>query len=206
MIEKIKKVIMGSLIALNLASPLSAVKPYLKSTIYYDSRKSPTINFTGGIAQLPLNTNLFGFIDFYSKFGKDYNTLDQGFGKLTLTTKEKLGPVMEYSKDLGFGNGQTRFGISYQPDIKGFFCNLKALPFTTNGSGTQLSGYAKKSFGKYLVEGFIDYNSDSKKVVSEVQVGKKIANDLSIVVEGRYNGYKKGNEKGIAIGLEKLIK
>lgn len=68
----------------------------------------------------------------------------------------------------------------------------------------QAAVYGGKSWfnGRLTLGGFLDYNVDSKKIVTEWQGGVRVSGFLSLVVEGRYNGFLPEDNAGVGIGLE----
>jgi len=67
----------------------------------------------------------------------------------------------------------------------------------------QLGLYGNTSFRNGItLEGFLDYNFLSEKIVTELQFGKRITQDLYGVVEARYNGFRIEDPFSLGIGLE----
>ena len=80
---------------------------------------------------------------------------------------------------------------------------LKFYPAST-GHGMQAGLYGNAVFrnGDITVDGFMDYNFEPRKVVADLQIGKRIDDDLYAVIEGRYNGFMPKDNFGVGIGLE----
>jgi hypothetical protein len=72
----------------------------------------------------------------------------------------------------------------------------------------QVAVYGRKEFkeGDIYIGGFFDYNFKPNKIVTEVQTGKRIADGLYFIVEGRYNGFLPEEKIGVGIGLEYQFK
>ncbi len=191
----------------------SAADWWGKTAAYYDTRGKPTVSLTGGASNLPLGADFFGFVDAIGGT-EDKTKLDAVYGEFKLSKKLSLdvgaiGPSVEYNRDFLQPRGVSRAGITFEPNLSRFctngFFGVTFYPFATHADGMQVVLYGGKSFkeGKYYVEGFFDYNFRPENVVSEVQLGRRLGKKWYAVVEGRHNGFIKGNEWGVGLGLEK---
>ena len=176
---------------------------------YYDTRGKPTATVTASAKDLPLGMKFFSFADIETAKG-DLDNLRNPYMEARLARREDitgLGPAIEYNHDFNFPKGTTRLGLIYEPDLSGittdFFLGTKFFPVSTNNRGMQLGLYGRKGFneGDIYLEGFFDYNFEPNRIVSELQIGKRIFGELYFVVEGRYSGFLEG-DIGLGIGLE----
>jgi len=182
-------------------------KPFVKADAYYDTRGKPTSSLVANISDLPLGTNFFGFADFErdpvnGDIKPPYSEM-----KISKKLENGLGVALEYDRDFNVPEGIVRKGFIYEPDVSKFikdaFIGINFYPLSNPDKGSQIGVYGKKDFNNkdMYVEGFLDYDFDTNKVVSEVQFGKKLKDKLYGVIEGRYNGYSDENF-GVGIGLE----
>ncbi len=201
------------------------VKPWGRVSAYYDTRGMPTASLTGGALDLPLGAQSFGFMDIKTEKNHPDN-LQNPYMEINLARKVSLGnlgnrigkmfersigPIIEYNRDFNLPKGITRAGLVFEPDISQFandtLVGINLYPIATENAGPQVVFYGTKGFNdrSWYVDGFFDYNFDPKKVVCEIQVGKRIYGDLNAIVEGRHNGFFE-EQWGIGIGLEFVLK
>ena len=208
LMQKIKNAILCLTLAATIAGCTTA-KQSGSVSAYYDSRGKQTATVTGCAYDLPLDTKLFGFVEIETE-KQNQDNLKKPYTELRLSKKAKngLGVAAEYNKDFSLPDETTRLGLVYEPDLSDIVSStnigLKFYPVSSNNKGMQLGLYGKKSFnqGNIYVGGFLDYNFKPNKIVSEIQLGKRIADNLYFVVEGRYSGFIEKNNLGIAAGLE----
>lgn len=204
--KNIKNSILG-LIAGALLSGCAASKPFVSVAAYQDTRGMPTATIEAKASNLPFDTSLYSFMDIETE--KENDKLKRPYGEIRLSKKaeNELGIAVEYNRDFVLPKGITRLGAVYEPNLgkisKNLFLGVKYFPASTDNHGSQLGLYGKKIFNKgdFYIGGYWDYNFKPDKVVTDIQFGKRIKDNLYFVVEGRYNGFKKEKE-GIGIGLE----
>lgn len=223
----LKDTLMGIILASGIVvgAGCANAKPWGKTSGYYDSRGMPTASLTGGATDLPLGTQTFGFIDVatdkkeldnvqdpYMEISLAKKVILEGFGEGVGKVFEKsVGPIVEYNRDFAQPRGITRLGLVFEPDVSQFaddtLVGINLYPVATEDAGSQIVLYGSKQFnkGNWYIEGFFDYNTTPKKVVSEVQLGKRIWGNLNAVVEARHNGFL-DEQYGVGIGLEFLLK
>ncbi len=213
--NKLRKIITASMIG--LASFIPFKQAYAKAdgkascwgrvSGYIDSRANYNVVFTGGASGLPFGMNLFGFAD--AETEKHHSSwLKKPYTEVSLAKKTEngLGAAIEHNRDFNFDKGVTRVGLVYEPSLlKAGVTGLKFYPLSTNNNGVQAVLYGSKRFNKgdIVVDGFFDYNFKPRKIVTEIQVGKRLNEGVYGVVEWRYNGFKdKGERMGAGVGLE----
>ena len=214
--NKLRRIIIASMIGLASIIPFKQVQAkvggYGKFAGYYDNRDKPTATFTCGAYGLPLGSEFFGFVEMETE--KDnLDNLKRPYTEACLSRKAKngFGIAVEHDKDfvpLPSGitlPGVTRLGGMYEFKNKSnelFGC--KFYPAATQNNGMQVVLYGNKKFNKedIVVDGFLDYNFKPGKIVTELQVGKRVKDTLYGVVEGRYSGFKAKEKTGVAAGLE----
>lgn len=212
LLEKIKNFVIGAELAAILtgcATTHTNPKPFGKIAGYYDTRGKQTATLTIGASDLPLDTKFFSFMDVATE--KDsLDNLTPPYGEFRLSKKSDigLGAAVEYNRDFSKSNGITRLGLVYEPNIKDVlentFLGLKFYPASTDDHGTQLGLYGNTSFrdGDITLDGYLDYNFTPKKIVIDLQFGKRIKGNLYGVLEARYNGFMEKDSFGLGIGLE----
>jgi hypothetical protein len=206
---KIKNIIF-SLLASVILSGCASSKHFVSVEGYRDTRGMNTATLSGGASNLPLGASLFGFIDVETeKQNKD--NLKRPYGEIRLSKKAEngLGISAEYNRNFALPKGTTRLGFVCEPKLsklcKDLFLGVKYFPTSSGNHGSQLGIYGKKTFNKgdFYIGGYWDYNFKPDKIVSDIQFGKRIKDNIYFIVEGRYNDFKnKKNKKGIGMGLE----
>lgn len=210
--EKIKNFAIGTILAAALtgcATTHTNPKPFGKIAGYYDTRGKPTATLTVGASDLPLGTKFFSFLDVTIEEGNP-DKITPPYGEFRLSKKSDigLGVAAEYNRDFSKSDGITRVGLIYEPNLKDVldntFLGLKFYPTSTHDHGMQLGLYGNTSFrdGDITLDGYLDYNFKPKKTVFDLQLGKRIKDNLYGVVEVRYNEFMKEDSFGLGIGLE----
>lgn len=207
--NKAKNFVAGLLVTASLAGNIKAANINGDVDIYHDIRGYPTLTINIYGSELPGKTNFFGFVD---SFGSRKNPLkwsSYGEFKLSRNFWNELGAAVEYDRDSSVDYGITRAGISFEPklSIKDYSFGLTFYPFASHNDKMQLVLYGEKRFrkGESYVRGFMDLNFKDEGAIpfTEVQVGKRLKDNLYFVVEGRYNGFVKGKDSiGLGVGLE----
>ncbi len=212
LIQKIKTLALGTVLAASIVSNAHAEepKPFGKVAGYYDTRGKPTATLTLGASDLPLETKFFSFMDFATE--KDnLDNLTAPYGEFRLSKKADfgLGIAAEYNRDFSQDEGTTRAGFIFEPNLKKLlpntFLGMKFYPASTYDHGMQLgvSGNAHFFDGDLTLDGFLDYNFKPGAVVTDLQVGYRLKDNLYAVIEGRYNGFlPKDQQLGVGLGLE----
>ena len=211
-LQKIKTLALGTVLTAFIASNAHAEepKPFGKTAGYYDTRAKPTATLTLGASDMPLGTKFFSFMDFATE--KDNpNNLTAPYGEFRFSKKADfgLGVAAEYNRDVSQNEGTTRAGFIFDPDLRTFLPNahlgLKLYPASTHGHGMQLGTSGNVSFleGDLTIDSFLDYNFRPGKVVTDLQVGYRLKDNLYAVIEGRYNGFLPQDQQfGAGPGLE----
>ena len=208
-IKNIRKGILG-LLAVAILSGCTNSKHFVSVEGYRDIRGMNTATLSGGASNLPLETNLFGFIDIETE-KQNQDNLKRPYGEIRLSKKTEngFGVAVEYNRNFALPKGVTRLGFVCEPKLNklcnDLFVGIKYFPASTYNHGSQLGLYGKKTFNKgdFYIGGYWDYNFKPNKIVSDIQFGKRIKDNLYFIVEGRYNGFKdKKNRNGVGIGLE----
>lgn len=216
-----------TLIASMFLAACAQTKPWGRVGAYYDTRGMPTASITGGATDLPLGAQSFGFLDAKTD-KKDLDSLQDPYMEINLARKATLpglgegigkmfersiGPIVEYNRDFSQKRGIVRAGLVFEPDVSQFsqdtLIGINVYPVASEDAGPQIVFYGNKGFNDYTwyVDGFLDYNFDSKKVVSEIQLGRKIWGDLYGIVEARHNGFfEQDDQWGVGVGLEFHLK
>ncbi len=194
----------GTILALALAPKGSTAGEFGRVAGYYDTRGHYNLVLEGGATDLPLGTKLFGYIDAETDEDNPDN-LNKSYAEVRMTKRGEsgLGVAAEYNGE-PFKSGTTRTGITYEPGLpKGSRLGAKFFPFATGDKGMQVGVNGRYDITDDMwVEAFLDYNFKPGKTVTEVQVGKEIKDNLSVVAEGRYNGFKDEDDLGVGIGLD----
>jgi len=202
-----KKAIIGAALATALTG--NAADNWGKASLYYDTLGFPTATLTGGASKLPLGMDFFGFVDFDAN--EKMNDLQAVYGefKLSRNVFKNISLAVEQNQDfLQLDKGITRAGLMYNIPLdrvcKDSFLSATYYPFATESDGAQMVIAGRKEFkkGDMYIEGFLDYNFKPGIAFSQVQVGKRIHKNLYGVLEGRFNGFRLGNEFSAGIGLE----
>lgn len=211
LIQKAGYFAIGTILAIQLVSKAYAQepKPFGKIAGYYDTRGKSTATLTLGATELPLGTKFFSFMDFATE-KENPNNLTAPYSEFRLSKKANtgLGIAAEYNRDFSKPRGVTRVGLIYEPNLKSLldntFLGVKFYPASTHNHGMQVGLHGNKSFNDkdITLEGYLDYNLKPKKVVTDLQLGKKINGNLYGVIEGRYNAFMQENSFGAGIGLE----
>ncbi len=203
---KLARILLATILA--AATTLGQPKPFGKIAAYYDTRGNPTGTLTFGASGLPLGTKFFSFMDLTTEKGNP-DTLAPPYAEYRLSKRSKngLGVAIEYNRDFSQPKGITRAGLSYEPGqdlIGNAFLGIKFYPVATGNHGMQLGIYGNKNLrrGDLTLDGYLDYNFSPKKIVTDLQVGKRIKGGVYGVIEARYNGFLPKNSFGIGIGLE----
>ena len=212
LIKKIKILALGTLFAASIVSNAHAQepKPFGKIAGYYDTRGKSTATLILGASDLPLGTKFLGVMEFATeKDNPDNLTAPYGEFRLSKEAYWGLGVAAEYNRDFSQDKGTTRAGFVFEPNLKELLSNtflgMKFYPASTHDQGIQLGVYGNTSFldGDLTLDGFLDYNSKPGKVVTDLQVGYRLKDNLYAVVEGRYNGFlPKDQQLGAGLGLE----
>ncbi|MBI2564385.1 hypothetical protein HYV79_00140 [Candidatus Woesearchaeota archaeon] len=206
----LKQKIQNILLATTLTfTGCAETKPFGKVASYYDTKGQPTATIAGGATDLPLGTKLFGFADVETE-KENPDNLQNPYIELQLSKKASngLGIATEYNRNFSLEKGITRAGFVYEPNLAEILKNtrigLKFYPTATDNHGMQAGFYGSKSFNKgdITLDTFLDYNIDAKRIVSDLQVGKKLGENFYFVLEGRHNGFKKKDKEGLGIGFE----
>lgn len=209
-INTIRKIITNSLLVATLSGcATQELKPFGKIAAYYDTRGKPTATLIAGASELPLGTKFFGFADVATE-KNNLDNMTRPYAELRLSKKSDvgIGVAAEYNRDFSKPRGTERIGLMYEPDLKKFlpntFVGVKFYPASTNNHGMQAGIYGNSTLfdGEITLDGFFDYNFKPKKMVTELQAGKRIQGNLYGVVEGGYNGFQEKDTVGIGIGLE----
>ena len=201
-------------------------KPWGKAAGYYDTRGMPSASLTGGVNDLPLGADFFGFIDDYSE-ENHWDDVQNPYAEFKLYKKATLGsvdsvlgksvgPAVQYDRDFSLKQGITRLGLTFEPNLSEYIggdslVGANVYPFSSENGGVQLGVYAVDYFFNdlFCYDGFFDYDvnpQDGKpKIVSEIQAGVRIWKNVYGVVEGRYNEYL-DDKFGAGIGLELLLR
>ena len=206
--QKIKKGIL-SLAAAILVTGCANTKNFMSVEGYRDTR-GMNVGTISGSANLPLKTNTFAFIEYETEQGTD--NIKRPYGEIMLSKKAKngLGVAVEYDRNFALPKGTTRTGFVFEPSFlrkldKNLFLGVKYFPSSTDNQGEQLGIYGKKTFsnGDFYVGGYFDYDFKSDAIVTDLQFGKRIKENLHLIVKGRLNEFRaKGDQKGIGVGLE----
>ena len=208
--NKLRQIIIASMIGLASFIPFKQVQAkaggWGKVGGYFDSRTHLNMVFTGGAFGLPYGMSLFGFADAETE-ENHLSWLKKPYVEVSLAKKTEngLGAAIEHNRDFNFNNGVTRVGLVYEPNLlKAGVIGLNFYPLSTNNNGIQVVFYGNRSFrkGDIIFDGFFDYNFKPRKIVIEIQVGKRLDGNLYGVVEGRYNGFKEKGKSGVGVGLE----
>ncbi len=208
-----------------LASCSVQPKPWGKIAGYYDTREMPSASLTGGVNELPLGADFFGFTDIYSE-KEHWDDVQNPYVELKLYRKATLGdvnsvfgksvgPAVQYDRDFSLRRGIARLGLTFEPNLSEFLgsnslAGANVYPISSENGGVQLGVYAVDYFfdDLFCYDGFFDYDvnpQDGKpKIVSEIQGGVRIWKNLYGVVEARYNEYF-DDAFGIGVGLELLL-
>ena len=216
-------VICGSML---LTSCAIQPKPWGKVAGYYDTRRMSSASLTGGVNDLPLGADFFGFADVYSE-EKHLDEVQNSYTELKLYRKATLGdinsvlgksvgPAIQYDRDFSLRRGIARLGLTFEPNLFKYIgsdslVGANVYPFSSEKGGVQLGFYAVDYFFNdfFCYDAFFDYDinpqGEKPKIVSEIQAGVKIWKNLYGVIEGRYNGYL-DDKFGVGIGLELLLK
>ncbi len=203
--KKIKSVVASGVLATTIAiGGCAETRPFGNLRAYHDARWNSDATLIAGASNLPLGAKLFTTTDVKmdgDSIGDPYNET-----RLSKRGSYGFGAAIEYNRDFGKPKGATRLGAIYEPDLSKILDNtkigLKFFPVSTQNKGIQLGLYGIKEFGDNRIDGFLDYNFDPKKIVTEIQYGRKISENLYGIVEGRYNGLAKTDRSGIGIGLQ----
>ncbi len=209
-----------------LASCSTQPKPWGKAAGYYDTRGVPSASLTGGVNDLPLGADFFGFIDAYSE-KNHWDDVQNPYTELKLYRKATLGdvssvfgksvgPAVQYDRDFSLRRGIARLGLTFEPNLSEYIgvnslVGTNFYPASSENGGVQLGAYAAGYFfdDLFCYDGFFDYDTNPQggkpKIVSEIQAGVRIWKNLYAVVEGRYNEYL-DDRFGVGIGLELLLK
>ncbi|VAX21598.1 hypothetical protein MNBD_NITROSPINAE04-1598 [hydrothermal vent metagenome] len=185
-----------------------------------DSRNFNTLNVTGA-SSLPGGFSISGFTDLEGRKGLDRkeNDIVTFFTEIRVKTKAKkyIGLIAEINVRSGTRNDIGRLGFYFQPKWdflkkNKIFFFAKALPVETDEKGGQLSFawnvVVPKIFdGRLSLGGYYDYNIKSGPdegihVVSDTQFRFRLIEDLSLLVEYRYNGYLSSKNNGVGTGLQ----
>ena len=200
----LKKVTLGLLLAGTVTGRSADFFPRVGA--YYDSRGMSTASFTVSASKLPLKSDFFGFVDVYGK-KNSLEGADSVYGEFKLSRKVvgDFGVAVEQNQDFLKLFGVTRLGLLYEPQkvVNNGFVGVTVYPWATHHDGAQVVVYGRKNFreGDWYVEGFFDYNFKPEKVVSEVQVGRRLHKNLYAVIEARHNGFMGKNAWGVGLGL-----
>lgn len=208
LLQKIKTLALGTVLATFITSNAHAEpKPFGKVAGYYDTRGKPTATLTVGASDLPLGTKFFSFMDFATE--KDNLTAPYGEFRLSKKADMGLGVAAEYNRDLAQDEGTTRAGFIFELTLKELlpntFLGMKFYPASTHDHGMQLgvNGNAHFFDGDLTLDSFFDYNFKSGKVVTDLQAGYRLRDNLYVVVEGRYNEFlPKDQQPSAGLGLE----
>jgi len=197
------------ILATALLAGCTNTKNFMSVEVYRDTRGMNVGTFSGS-ANLPLKTSTFGFIEYETEQGTD--NIKKPYGEIMLSKKVKsgLGVAVEYDRNFALPKGTTRTGFIFEPSFlrkldKNLFLGVKYFPSSTDNQGEQLGIYGKKMFnnGDFYVGGYFDYNFKPDSIVTDLQFGKRIKENLYFIVECRLNEFRaKGDQKGIGVGLE----
>jgi len=212
LIKKIKTLALGTVFAAFMAGNAHAKEPKPSGKVagYYDTRGKPTATLTLGASDLPLGTKFFSFMDFATeKDNLDHLTTPYGEFRLLKKADFGLGVVAEYNRDFSQDEGTTRAGFVFEPNLKQLlpnaFLGLKFYPASTHDHGIQLGVSGNVNFldGDLTLDSFLDYNFKPGKVVTDLQIGYRLKDNLYAVIEGRYNGFlPKDQQLSAGPGLE----
>ncbi len=208
--QTIKTWTLGTVLAISAAGYAYAEpKPFGKVAGYYDTRGKPTSTIIIGAAELPLGTALFSFIDFAAE-KDDWNNLTPPYGEWKLSRKADYGwgVAVEYDRNFSQEQGIFRAGFIVEPNLAkplpNTFIGLNYYPAASQDQGGQAGIYGQTSFlgGNLALAGYLDYNFEPEKIVTDLQAGYRISGGLSAVMKGRYNGFLPEERWGVGLGLE----
>jgi len=187
---------------------------------YFDSRDFNTFAFFIQNPKLGDDFSLWGFSDFHSaqnnknkqfQIDRTFSEYRLSHSKLSDWTGIKgLGLQIEYDYSTPSNSQVWRAGLTYQlPASKRLKAQLRLFP-AQNTRDEQVSlGYFYKITDEINITGFADYNlrEDKKNQwVIEPQLNYKLAKDIGLIVEYRYNGFERDNPNldgsGWAIGIK----
>jgi len=217
------KTLLAILLHLSIfASNAQAVEKSGWMTMEYqsDNRGFNTFNVTGA-STLPGGFSISGFTDLEGRKGLDRkeNDLMTFFTEIRVKTmtKKYIGLIAEMNVMSGMNNDIGRFGLFFLPKWEFFkknklFLFVKVLPIETDQKGGQLSfawnAVVPKIFnGRLSLGGYYDYNIKSGldediHVVSDTQFRFRLIEDLSLLVEYRYNSFLSSKNNGVGTGFQ----
>jgi hypothetical protein len=185
----------------------ASIDPTFKASGYYDTRELPTATVTVTNVDAKHRNRIFAYADLEteSKFPK--------YTEATFTQQiaAGFGGIVEYNRNFNAPSGLHRFGVTYQPQLRGRFkahrIVFKWTPFSTHDHGHQLSVTGAMPFGSdIVVDGYFDYNPNDDYVATDWQIGRRIKGDVYAVAEYRHNGTRR-DATGVGIGVEwRIIK
>jgi hypothetical protein len=170
-------------------------------TIYADSRGGGNANISAA-TKLPKKVQASAWIDIFTDNFKP----QRAYGELYVTRELWKGIGIDLENDLSIANATTnvqRAGIQYKHRCSPI--TLRYSPLSTRGQGQQLTAFGGGAVKGFGYGGFIDWDMNNKKIVTEWEATRKLRGKLSAVVEARYNQYQK-RSAGIAAGLRYALR